>query len=222
MQNFEDMLINMPVIASPPAELVNLVNELFDVGEPRMANDQGVQPLVLQTALLEEQARQAQVEEDAALADLLQDEFIDEDTAEEEEEKEEVQVENELMDGVEEQVIDSDAETVDNNPPEPMEDSDNVVDDDSDLDMSEVTLRRMMRVRDRFFRGVQHLLRLQRGEDMRCMRRRLRHIQRRIRRREDRPHDVPRRYRCLFCGFWLCPDCNVDPVHCQNERQCLP
>ena len=70
-QNFEDMLIDMPVIDSPPAELVNLVNELIDVGEPRMANDQGVQPLVLQAALLEEQARQAQVEEDAALADLL-------------------------------------------------------------------------------------------------------------------------------------------------------
>ena len=158
MQNFEDMLIDMPVIASPPAELVNLVNELIDVGEPRMANDQGVQPLVQQAALLEEQARQAQVEEDAALGDLLQDEFIDEDTAEDsgfetdfEEEEEEVQVENELMDGVEEQVIDSDAETVDNNPPEPMQDSDNVVDDDSDLDMSEVTLRRTMRVPIGFF-----------------------------------------------------------------------
>ena len=174
--------------------------------------------------------------------------YCDEETAEDsgfetdfEEEEEEVQLENEPMDGVEEQIIDSDAEKVNNNPPEPMEDSDNA-ESDSDLDMSEVTLRRTIRVRDRFCRGVQHLLRLQRGKEMRRMRRRLQRIQRRIRRREDRPRDVPRRYRdmcfgcakpfwcqrnrrwirCLFCGFWLCPDCNVDPVHCQNERQFLP
>ena len=25
--------------------------------------------------------------------------------------------------------------------------------------------------------------------------------------------------RCAACGFWLCLDCNVDPVHCQNERE---
>ena len=82
MQNVEDMIIDMPVVASPPQVLVNLINELIDVGEPRMANDIGqcVQPLVLQEALLEEQARQIQLEENAALADLLQDDF-DEDAA---------------------------------------------------------------------------------------------------------------------------------------------
>ena len=149
MQNIEDIVINMPVVASPPEELVNFVNELIDGGEPRMTNGQGVQPLVLQEALLEEQARQAQLEEDAALADLLQDEFIDEDTAEnsgfeiEFEEEEEVQVQNEPMDGVEEEAIDSDAETVNNNPPEHVEDSDNTGESDSDLDMSEVTITKL-------------------------------------------------------------------------------
>ena len=89
-----------------------------------------------------------------------------------------------------------------NNPPEHVEDIDNTSESDSDLDMSEVTLRRTMRVRDRFFRGVPRLLRLQRGEKMRRMRRRLQRIQRRIRRREDRPYDVPRRYRdmCFGCA----------------------
>ena len=47
--NIAAMLIDMPIIASPPQELVNLVNDLIDEGEPRMINniDQGVQPLVL-------------------------------------------------------------------------------------------------------------------------------------------------------------------------------
>ena len=157
--------------------------------------------------------------------------------------EEEVQ-EDEPMEGVEEEAVDSDAETVNNNPPDHAEDSSDSSDNasDSDIDISEVTLRRAVCVRHRFLRGVQRLLRLQRAEEMRHMRRRLRSIQRRIKRRQDRPYDAPRRYRdmcygcaklfwcqrnqrwirCAFCGFWLCPDFNVDPVHCQNERQFLP
>ena len=166
MQNVKDMIIDMPVVASPPQELVNLINELIYVGEPHMANDIGpdVQPLVLHEALLDEQTRQIQLEEDAALADLLQDDF-DEDAAEDSEfesVEEEVQ-EDEPMDGVEEEAVDSDAESVDNNPPDHAEDSSNSSDNDSDsdIDMSEVTLRRAMYVCDRFFRGVQRLLQLQ-------------------------------------------------------------
>ena len=243
--NIAAMLIDMPIIASPPQELVNLVNDLIDEGEPRMVNniDQGVQPLVLQEALLEEQARQVQIAEDAALADLLQDDSEEDSGFESDviEEAEEVQQEEIQQEEVME--VKSDAETVNNNASDQPEDSDSSYNEsDSDLDISEVTLRRAMRVRDRFLRDVQHLLRLQRGEERRRMRRRLQSIHRRIRRREDRPYDVPRRYRdicygcakrfwcqrnrrsvrCTLCGFWLCPDCNVDPVHCQNERQFLP
>ena len=112
---------------------------------PRMANDigKGAQPLVLQEDLLEEQARQIQLEEDAALVDLLQDDF-DEDAAEDsgfESVEEQVQ-EDEPIDGVEEEAVDSDAETVDNNPPDHAEDSSDSSDNDSDsdIDMSEVTL----------------------------------------------------------------------------------
>ena len=174
MQNVEDMIIDMPVVVAQPQELVNLINELIDVGESRMANDirQGVKPLVLQEALLEQQARQIQLEEDAALADLLQDDF-DEDAAEDtgfESVEEEVQ-EDEPMDVVKEEAVDSDAETVDNNPPDHAEDSSDSG-SDSDIDMSEVTLRCAMCVRDRFSRGVQRMLRLQRAEEMRRMRRR--------------------------------------------------
>ena len=65
---------------------------------------QGVQPLVLQEVLLEEQARQVQLEKDAALADLLQDD-LDEDAAEDSGFKsdiieEEVLEEDKPMDGV--------------------------------------------------------------------------------------------------------------------------
>ena len=71
--------------------------------------------------------------------------------------------------------VNSDAETIDNHPDEMESDS---VSDSDDSDMDEVTHRRTMRVRQRFFRGVQQLLRLQRDEEMRGMRRRLRGIQR--------------------------------------------
>ena len=141
--------------------------------------------------------------------------------------------------------IDSDAETVENNP---VRDANNYSESDSDgdsvdLDIDEVTLRRTMCVRQRFFKGVQQLLRVQRDVEMSRMRRRLRGIQQRIRsRRHDLVYDAPKRYRdicygyakrfwcqrtrcsirCTACGFWLCPDCNVDPVHCQNDREFLP
>ena len=100
--------------------------------------------------------------------------------------------------------VNSDAKTIDNHPDEVESDS---VSDSDDSDMDEVTLRRTMRVWQRFFRGVQQLLRLQRDEEMRRMRRRLRGIQRRIRRhREDYIRDAPRRYRdrCYGCAkrFW--------------------
>ena len=161
--NIAAMLINMPIIASPPQELVNLVNDLIDEVKSRTSNniDQGVQPLVLQEALLEEQARQVQIAEDAAFADLLQDECkeysgFESDIIEEAEEFQEEEIQQEEAMGV-----DSDAETVNNNPSDQPEDSDSSYNEsDSDLDISEVTLRRTMRVRDRFFRGVQHLLRL--------------------------------------------------------------
>ena len=208
--NIAAMLIDMPTIASPPQELVNLVNDFIDEGEPRMVNniDQGVQPLVLQEALLEEQARQVQIAEDAALADLLQDDSekdsgFESNVIEEAEEVQEEEIQQE-----EAMEVDSDAETVNNNTPDQLEDSDSSYNEsDSDIDISEVTLRRAMRVRDRFFRGVQHLLR-QRGEEMRCMRRRLQSIHRRIRCSEDLPYDVPRRYRdiCYGCAKRLwCP-----------------
>ena len=184
-----------------------------------------------------------QIEEDATLVDLLQDddEVFDEVSAEEDSGfesdsiEEAVPEEGQPMDMAE---VNSDAETIDNHPDEVQSDSDSA--DDSDMD--EVTLRRTMRVSQRFFRGVQQLLRLQRDEEMRRMRRRLRGIQRRIRRRRhDCNHNAPRRYRDMcygcakrfwyqrnrhwiryvFCGFWLCPDCNVDPVHSQNQRQFL-
>ena len=78
--NIDQVIIDMadlPEIASSPPELADLINNLIDMGEPMMAVDQqeGVQPLLLEAALLEEQARQIQMEEYAALADLLQDEL---------------------------------------------------------------------------------------------------------------------------------------------------
>ena len=238
-------------IASPPQELANFVNNMIDIGEPRIDNNirkEGVQPLVLQEALLQEQARQVQIEEDAALADLLQDASDDDDDVEEVDsgfETDSVQEEDQQMDGAEAEV-DSDAETVENNNPnqDMLQDSDSdSTDNDSDQDIDEVTLRRTMYLRQKFFRGVQQLLRLQRDEEMRRMRRRLRAIQRRIKhQRKDIAYDKPRRYRdmcygcakrfwcqrdrrwirCTFCELWLCPDCNVDPVHCQNEQPFLP
>ena len=92
----------MPAIPSPPQELAAFVNDLIDVGEPRMAIDnidQGVQPLVLQEALLEVQARLVQIAEDAALADLLQDASEEEDSGFESDivDEEEVQAEEEAM-----------------------------------------------------------------------------------------------------------------------------
>ena len=239
--NINAVLNDMPAIPSPPQELAAFVNDLIDVGEPRMAIDNidpGVQSLVLQEALLEEQARQLQIVEDAALADLLQDVSEEEDSGFESDivEEEEVQAEEEAME------VDSDAETVNNNSSDDAGDSSDSPHNNSDLDNDEVTLRRVMCVRQRFFRSVQHLLRLQRNEEMVRMRRRLRGIHRRIKRRRDEVHDVPHCYRdmcfgcakrfwcqrnrrwirCTACGFWLCPNCNEEPVHCQNEKQFLP
>ena len=76
--NIEQVIIDMavlPEIPTPPQELADLVHNLIDMGEPMMADDrqEGVHPLVLEEALLAEQQRQIQMEEDAALADLLQD-----------------------------------------------------------------------------------------------------------------------------------------------------
>ena len=64
--NIDQVIIDMahlPEIASPPQELADLINNLIDMGEPMMAVDQqeGVQPLVLEVALLEEQVRQIQM-----------------------------------------------------------------------------------------------------------------------------------------------------------------
>ena len=152
------------------------------MGEPRIAANipqEGVQPLALEQALLEEQARQVQIEEDAALADLLQDdddEVLDEVSAEEDSGFESENIEEVVPEGAMPEEgqpmgvaeVNSDAETIDNHPDQV--ESDNVSDND-DSDMDEVTLRRTMRVRQRFFRGVQQLLRLQRDEEMRRMRR---------------------------------------------------
>ena len=229
MENYPELAHG---IASPPQELAILINNLIDMGEPRIAANipqEGMQPLALEQALLEEQARQVQIEEDAALADLLQDdddEVLGEVSAEEDNGFESENIEDAVPEGAvteEGQPMDvaevnSDAETIDNHPDEVESDS---VSDSDDSDMDEV----------------------QRDEEMGRMRRRLPGIQRRIRRRcEDYIRDAPRRYRdrcygcakrfwcqhnrrwirCASCGFWLCPDCNVDPVHCQNERQFLP
>ena len=59
------------------------------------------------------------------------------------------------MDVAEEEAVDSDAETIDNHPDEKQSDSDSECDSADDSDMDEVTLRRTMRVRQRFFRGIQ-------------------------------------------------------------------
>ena len=122
---------------------------------------------MLQEALLQEQARQVRIEEDAALADLLQDASDDDDDVEEVDsglETDSVQEEDQQIDGAEAEV-DSDAETVENNNPNQnmLQDSDST-DNDSDQDIDEFTLRRTMCVRQKFFRRVQQLLRLQRDE----------------------------------------------------------
>ena len=102
-----------------------------------------------------------QIEEDAALADLLQD---DDDFDEISAEEENSGFESEIIDeaGLEEDQpidvaeINSDAETIDNHPDAVQNESES---DSSDVsEMDEVTLRRTMRVRQRFFRGVQQLL----------------------------------------------------------------
>ena len=158
-----------------------------------------------------------QIAEDAALADLLQDDSEEDSGFESDVIDEAEEVQEEEIQQQEAMEVDSDAETVNNNPPDQPEDSDSSYNEnDSDLDISEVTLRRAMRVCDRFFRGVQHLLRLQCGEEMRRMRRRLQSIQRRIRRREDRPYDVPRRYRdiCYGCAKWFWCQRNHRWVRC--------
>ena len=109
-----------------------------------------------------------QLEVDAVLADLLQD-ALDKAAAEEVDSgfesdniEEAAQEEGQPMDGVKEEAeeIDSDAETIDNNRPDQVEDigsesdSNNDSDNDSELDINEVTLRRAMCVRQRFFRHV--------------------------------------------------------------------
>ena len=215
--NIDQVIIDMadlPEIASPPQELDDLINNLIDMGEPRMAVDQqeDVQPLVLEAALLEEQARQIQMEKDAALADLLQDK-LDEgaelDSGYTSESTEEFQEEeDEPMAGIVEAAdIDSDAETINNNPDRDAASYTESESDSDNIDLDEVTLRHTMRVQQRFFNGAQQLLRLQRKEEMFRTRRRLRGIQHRIRnRRRDLIYDAPKRYRdiCYGCAkrFW--------------------
>ena len=158
--NVEQVIIDMavlPEIPTPPQELADFVHNLIDLGEPMMADNrqEGVHPLVLEEALLAEQQRQIQMEEDAALAHLLQDDvgqFEEADSGYTTESDDELQGEDEPI-AVEAADIDSDAETVENNP---ARDANNYSESDSDgdsvdLDIDEVTLRRTMRVRQRFF-----------------------------------------------------------------------
>ena len=154
--NIEAVLIDLPVIASPPQELADFVNEFINVSRECHAWPTTTSLKACNSWCYSGCASESDSTEEA------------------------------VQEVVEAEEIDSDAETIAN-------------DSDVDLDIDEMTLRRAMCVR--FFRGMQHLFRLQRDEEMVRTRRRLRGIHRRIRNRlRDVVYDAPRRYRDMCYG----------------------
>ena len=202
-----------------------------------------------QRILLEEK-RRIQIQEDATLADLLQDEEEEDDNEEQVElgyESEQPSDDEEMM-GQEQQQeivrdIDSDMETEDNGHEGAPSDSDSVFEPEPSAQMREVALRLAINVRRRFHRDLRAVFRESRNNELGHLREQLRHVQQEARRQQRQELlDKPRRNidfcfgcakhfwcqrnrrwvgRCDACGFWLCPECNENPVHCQNERDYL-
>ena len=146
-----------------------------------------------------------------------------------------------------ENVQDIDARDIDYDPTMDLDSDDDDDDDDSDEDevndveevvKCEVAIRQLLKVRKLYFDSAKKLLNLKIQKEEKKIRTRLARVQRRVRRNRHRINDVPRRrydmcfgcakpfwlqrtrcwVRCTMCGDWLCPDCNEEPLHCQDER----
>ena len=194
-----------------------------------------------QRILLEEE-RRIQIQEDTALADLLQDEEEEDDNEEEVESgyDSELPSDDEEMMGQEQQQeivrdIDSDMETEDNSHEGAPSDSDSVFEPEPNAQIREVALRRAINVRRCFHRDLRAVFRESRNNELERLCEQLRHVKQEARRQQRQELlDKPRRNidfcfgcakrfwcqrnrrwaRCDACGFWLCPECNENPVHC--------